>query len=125
MSDITSNVDCVTSPDTASLFNLSNLSTAFGDIQTPQLGTNLFNSQSSSILMAPDEALSNDQSLAIALVGPTANSQPVVPINVDTTKTFSFEKSFLLPDVIRWVQQVRDPKCTPMNHLYLITPSGC
>ena len=56
--------------------------------------------------MAPDEALSNDQSLAIALVGPTANSQPVVPINVDTTKTFSFEKSFLLPDVIRRVQQV-------------------
>ena len=48
-----------------------------------------------------------------------------VSINVDTTKTFSFEKSFLLPDVIRWVQQVHDPKCTHMNHLHLITPSGC
>ena len=125
ISDIISNVDCVTSPETASPLNLSYLSTAFGgDIQTPQLGTNLFNSQSSSILVAPDEAISNAQSLAIALVGPIANSQPVVSINVDTTKTFSFEKSFLLPDVIRWVQQVRDPKCTHMNHLYLITQSG-
>ena len=106
MSDIISNVDCITSPETASPFNLSNLSTAFGDIQTPQLGTNLFNSQSSSTVMAPDEAISNAQSLATGSVGPTANSQPVVPINVDTTKTFSFEKSFLLPDVIRRVQQV-------------------
>ena len=104
----------------ASPLNLSNLSTAFcGDIQTPQLGINLFNSQSSSILVAPDEAISNAQSLATGSVGPIAKSQPVVSINVDTTKTFSFEKSFLLPDVIRWVQQVRDPKCTHMNHLHL------
>ena len=106
MSEITSNVDCVTSPETASPFNLLNLSTAFGDIQTPQLVTNLFNSQSSSILMAPDEAISNAQSLATGSVVQIANSQPVVSINVDTTKTFSFEKSFLLPDVIRRVQQV-------------------
>ena len=125
MSDIPSNVDFVTSPETASPFNFSNLSTAFGDIQTPQLGTNLFNSQSSSTVMAPDEAISNAQSLATGSVSPIAKSQPVVSINVDTTKTFSFEKSFLLPDVIRWVQQVRDPKCTHMNHLHLITPSGC
>ena len=125
MSDIISNVDCVTSPETASPLNLSNLSTAFcGDIQTPQLSTNLVNSQSSSILVAPDEAISNNQSLATGSVGPIANSQPVVSINVDTSKTFSFEKSFLLPDVIRWVKQVRDPKCTHMNHLHLITPSG-
>ena len=75
--------------------------------------------------MAPDEAISNAQSLATGSVVPIAKSQPVVSINVDTTKTFSFEKSFLLPDVIRWVQQVRDPKCTHMNHLHLITPSGC
>ena len=74
--------------------------------------------------MAPDEAISNAQCLATGSVGPIANSQPVVSINVGTSKTFSFEKSFLLPDVIRWVQQVRDPKCTPMNHLHLITPSG-
>ena len=101
MSDIPSTADFVTSPETASPFNLSNLSTAFGDIQTPQLGTNLFNSQSSSILMASDEAISNAQSLATGSVVPIANSQPVVSIDVDTTETFSFEKSFLLPDVIR------------------------
>ena len=115
MSDIMSNVDCVTTPETESPFNLSKLSRH----------QNLFNFQSSSILMAPDEAISNAQSLATGSVVPIANSQPVVSINVDTTKTFSFEKSFLLPDVIRWVQQVRDPKCTHMNHLHLITPSGC
>ena len=74
--------------------------------------------------MAPDEAISNAQGLATGSVGPIANYQPIVSINVDTTKTFSFEKSFLLTDVIRWVQQVRDPKCTHMNHLYLFTPSG-
>ena len=125
MLDIPSTADFVTSPETASPFNLSNLSTAFGDIQTPQLGTNLFNSQSSSTVTAPVEAISNAQSLATGSVSPIAKSQPVVSINVDTTKTFSFEKSFLLPDVIRWVQQVRDPKCTHMNHLHLITPSGC
>ena len=70
MSDIISNVDYVTSPETASPFNLSNLSTALEDIHTPQLDTNLFNSQSSSILMAPDEAISNAQSLATGSVGP-------------------------------------------------------
>ena len=121
MSDVISNVDCVTLPETASPFNLSNLSTAFEDIQTPQLSTNLFKTQSSSTLMALDEAISNAQSLATVSVGPIAISQPLVSINVDTTKTFAFEKSFL----IYWVQHVRDPKCTHMNHLHLITPSGC
>ena len=121
MSDVISNVDCVTLPETASPFNLSNLSTAFEDIQTPQLSTNLFKTQSSSTLMALDEAISNAQSLATVSVGPIAISQPLVSINVDTTKTFAFEKSFL----IRWAQHVRDPKCTHMNHLHLITPSGC
>ena len=44
---------------------------------------------------------------------PIAKSQPVVSITVDTTKTLSSEK------------QVWDPKCAHMNHLHLITPSGC
>ena len=39
--------------------------------------------------MAPDEAIPNTQSLASGSVVPIANSQPVVSINVDTTKTFS------------------------------------
>ena len=96
MSDIISNVDCVTSPETTSPFNLSNLSTAFGDIQTPQLGTNLFNSQSSSTVTAPDEAISNAQVLAANSVSPLASSQPLVSINVDT-KMFSLDQSFLQP----------------------------
>ena len=53
-----------------------------------RLETFRHDSQSSSSLMAPDEAISNAQSLATGSVGPIAKSQPVVSINVDTTKTF-------------------------------------
>ena len=67
--------------------------------------------------MAPDEAISNAQGLATGSVGPIANYQPIVSINVDTTKTFSFEKSFLLTDVIHmstlWIAYL----LYPTNHV--------
>ena len=41
--DIISDVDRLTSPETASPFNLSNPSTAFREIQKSQVGTNFIN----------------------------------------------------------------------------------